>query len=71
MKIEISDVKNGRYGLFVNDKLYLQFEENNELIIDKKSGLEIAHTLIDSLNLLDENAEELLYKIEDILNENK
>ena len=68
MKIKINEVKNGKYGLSANDNMYFNFEGENELILDKKSGLEIAWTLIDSLNLLDNDVEEFLYSIEDILN---
>ena len=42
---------------------------DRKLEIDKKSALEIMHTLLDSLNMLDKDAEELLCELEDKIND--
>lgn len=80
MEIHIEKLKNGSYRPFDN-KLFFKFnkqdilmttynvENGYNLVIDQKSALEITHTLLDSLNLLDKDAEELLYKIEDKITE--
>lgn len=68
MGVYIENLTNGKYGLRTDS--YLKFEidtQNNrqELMIDKKSALEIAYTLIDSLGMLDKNAEELICNMQE------
>lgn len=64
MEIKLLKLADGRYNLC--DNLYF----TGAITIDKKSALEITHTLLDSLNMLDKDAEELLYKIEEAINKN-
>lgn len=64
MEIKLLKLADGRYNLC--DNLYFA----GAITIDKKSALEITHTLLDSLNMLDKDAEELLYKIEEAINKN-
>ena len=63
-ELELLDFRLGRYGLGKNGKLTF-ISGNIEIKISKKSALEITHTLLDSLNLLDKDTEELLYEIEE------
>ena len=78
MKIDIKGLNSGSYYL-VKDKLSFncndiniqQTKFNNDIIIelDKKSALEIMHTLLDSVNLFDKDNEQLLYIIEERIDE--
>lgn len=78
MEIELLGLNNGKYSLS-KDELYFEVDtamtknttERQLLIIDKKSALEITHTLLDSLNLLDKDTEELLYEIEERIENNE
>lgn len=70
MKIEISKVADGKYGLLSNPNLFFTFEEEHEIILDKKSAFQIAWTLIDSLNMLSDEVEEFLYEVEETLDKN-
>ena len=63
MSIKIDNLKDGKYELIGNN-LYFNDEE---IIIDKKSALEIMHTLLDSVNMLDEN---LIIDVEEKINVN-
>jgi hypothetical protein len=74
MKFEIQELANSSYDL--NNNLYFNGIVNiyrqeerpfnyTTIVINKKSALEITHTLLDSLNMLDKNAENLLDKIEE------
>lgn len=69
MEIKIYGLNNGKYSL-INDELYFEFKNKNDLVIDKESALEIMHTLLDSLDLLNKDTEELIYKVEEKLNGN-
>ena len=72
IEIKMYGLNNGKYNLF-NNELYFDIKGaklgnytlNDRLTIDKSSALEITHTLLDSLNLLDNNTEELLCEIEE------
>ena len=72
MEIKLLGLNNGKYSLS-KDELFFEVDtamtnnttERQLLTIDKKSALEITHTLLDSLNLLDKDTEELLYEIEE------
>jgi len=68
MKVDIRNITDGGYGLPANNDLYFSFDNENELITDKKSALVIAYTLFDSLNLIDDDVQDLFYEAEDILN---
>lgn len=68
-KIIIKNLTNGKYEIGGKSE-YLLFEagstdSNTYIYIDKKSALEIAHTLIDSLDMLDKNAEELICEMQE------
>lgn len=63
MNIRLNNIKNGKYELIGNN-LYFN---NEEIIIDKKSALEIMTTLLDSINMLDEN---LIIDVEEKINGN-
>ena len=63
MNIKLNNIKDGKYELIGNN-LYFNDEE---IIIDKKSALEIMHTLLDSVNMLDEN---LIIDVEEKINGN-
>ena len=65
MDIKITNLTNGHYDILGNN-LYFNDGES-DIIICKNAGLEIMRTLIDSINLLDNNAEDLICKIENIL----
>ncbi len=66
MELEIFNLINGKYGLF-NDTLVFETGGINKTFIriNKKAALEIMHTLLDSVCLLDDNTEDLLSKIEE------
>ena len=68
-KYRIINLHKGKYGLLLNN--FLSFEINNDEIfeIDKKSALEIAYTLFDSVGLLNNQAEKLLEKVEEMIDE--
>lgn len=74
MVLRINNISLGRYNL--RNSLFFNFSSMDvvekktkpeciELEIDKKSALEIAHTLIDSVDLLDNKTEKLLEEIEE------
>ncbi len=63
MQIKITNLTNGSYDVLGN-LLYFK-DEKSDVTINKKAALEIMHTLIDSVDLLDNYAEDLIYKIED------
>ena len=73
MNLTIEGLNSGSYYLTRNKLIfdYTKFICENskyndmKLEIDKKSALEIMHTLLDSLNLLDKGMEELLYEIDE------
>lgn len=78
MKIEITGLNSGAYYLF-KDKLSFNYDdvdleqtEYNDMLflIDHESALEITHTLLDSVGLLNKDTEKLLYEIEDKINGN-
>lgn len=65
MEITIDKLTDGKYGTPSNNYLMFRVEKKNLIYIDKKSALEIAHTLIDSLGMLDKDAEELICKMQE------
>ena len=73
MKITIKGLNSGSYYL-VKDKLsfnYLKFKVENtrynscEFEIDKQSALEIVHTLLNSLDMLDKDTEDLICRMQE------
>ena len=68
MEISIEGLINGRYSLGHISNLYFDIDKNMSIVLDKQSALEITHTLLDSLDLLDKHTEELIYKIEEKIN---
>lgn len=64
------NLHDGRYGLFEDSNLTFTINDVNRLEIDKKSALEIATTLFDSMNMLSKEVEELLCDIEEKINGN-
>lgn len=79
MEAELKNLCKGKYNL--KDKLYFtgiveleyKYLEDKlgfpKITIDKKSALEIMSTLLDSLDLLNKDTEELIYKVEDKIND--
>lgn len=59
---KITKLSNGKYN---KDYLYFDLDNDNELMIDKKSAIEIAYALFDSCNMLDKDIELKLLDIEE------
>jgi hypothetical protein len=70
MEIKLQELINSSYdlknNLYFNANIDIAKTDTNttEIIIDKKSALEITYTLLDSLNMLDKNTENLLDEME-------
>lgn len=72
---EISNLKNGKYGLDFNGYLFFDGEikitpeqsefSGTQIVVDKKSALQIAYTLFDSMGMLNNQTEKLLEQIEE------
>ena len=78
MEIKLLGLNNGKYSLSKSELYFVvdtamtnNTTERQLLTIDKKSALEITYTLLDSLNLLDKDTEELLYEIEERIENNE
>lgn len=62
--IQIEKITNGRYELGLSGRLFFDIDNCEGMLkIDKESALEIMHTLLDSMNMLDKNMEELICNI--------
>ena len=75
MKITISGLNSGSYYLaqnkisFHSENINIEQSKYNDLIIelDTDSALEVTHTLLDKLNMLDNKTEKLLEQIEEVI----
>lgn len=71
MELYIEKITNGRYELGLGERLFFDIDNcGTTLIIDKKSALEIMHTLLDSMDMLDKNMEELICNIDERIDRN-
>ena len=64
-RIKISELSDGKYGLFPESTLEFNINKEEILELSKKAAVEIMWTLLDSENLLTKEMEEIVYEIEE------
>lgn len=69
MNIEIKNIDEGGHDL--EGKLYFTIDGGNKLVLNQKSALNIAWTLFDSLGMLNEEAQAVMYIMEDKIENDK